>query len=191
VDSPLAVETTGVYRHHPEVWDAETGAFLQQTESSDPFGFPRMHYTRTRKESMKLNEMKGPAVIISASGMAEHGRIVHHLRHNIEDGRNTILFVGFQAEHTLGRRLVEGMSTVRFFGTEHTVKAQVEKIDGLSAHADRDELLEWAEGFTRRPENTFIVHGEEASALALGRALTDRGFSSVHVPVPDESRTIE
>ncbi len=182
VDSPLATEATGIYRRHPEDWDAETDEFLKRYGSSDPFGFPCLRYTRTKEESMKLNTLKGPAVIISASGMAENGRILHHLKNHVGDGRNTVLFVGFQAPHTLGRRLSEGGTAVKIFGVEHAVKARVEKMDGLSAHADRDELLAWAAGFTRRPSRVFVVHGEEESALALAEALKKNGFPSVDVP---------
>ena len=190
VDSPLATEATGIYRRHPEDWDAETDDFLKQYGASDPFGFPCLRYTRTREESMKLNTLKGPAVIISASGMAENGRILHHLKNNIGDDRTTILFVGFQAQHTLGRRLAEGQTKVRIFGLEHTVKARVEKMDGLSAHADRDELLEWVRGFTRRPSRVFVVHGEEEAALSFAGTLKQNGFSSVDVPSRDDVREI-
>jgi metallo-beta-lactamase family protein len=190
VDSPLATEATGVYRRHPEDWDAETGAFLKHDGSSDPFGFPRLRYTRTREESMKLNELKGPAVIISASGMAEAGRILHHLKHNIGDARNTMLFVGFQAQNTLGRRLSEGAPKARIFGVEHAVKARIEKIDGLSAHADRDELLDWVGGLTRRPSRVFVVHGEETASLAFAATLKGKGFPSVEVPFKDDMREI-
>jgi metallo-beta-lactamase family protein len=190
VDSPLASEATAVYRLHPEDWDAETGAFVRTSGDPDPFGFARMRYTRTREESMKLNELKGPAVIISASGMAETGRILHHLKHNVGDGRNTVLFVGFQAEHTLGRRLSEGEAVVKIFGLEYAVKARVEKIEGLSAHADQAELLEWVGGFARRPRALFVVHGEEKAALAFGAILAERGFPGVSVPVRGETREI-
>jgi metallo-beta-lactamase family protein len=190
VDSPLAVEATEVFRLHPEAWDAETGALAAESGGRDPFGFARMRYTRTREESMALNDLKGPAVIISASGMAETGRILHHLKHNIGDERNTVLFVGYQAEHTLGRRLLDGARTAKIFGVEYGVRARVERIDAMSAHADREELLAWLARFSRPPKQTFVVHGEEKAAFAFRDELIARGFPSVEAPARGESRDI-
>jgi metallo-beta-lactamase family protein len=142
-----------------------------------------MRYTRTTAESKELNFLTKPAVIISASGMAEAGRILHHLKNNIEDPRNTILIVGWQAPHTLGRRLVEKQREVKIFGETHQLRAQVETINGLSAHADRSELLNWTGNLAKRPHHTFIVHGEEEAALALADALQkEQNFANVHVP---------
>ncbi|MCP4417064.1 MAG: MBL fold metallo-hydrolase [Chloroflexi bacterium] len=183
VDSPLAIDATGIYRLHPEAYDEETHQFLAEDQHGDPFGFDMMRYTRTTAESKELNFLRDPAVIISASGMAEAGRILHHLKNNIEDPRNTILIVGWQAPHTLGRRIVEKQPTVRIFGEEYQLKAQVATINGLSAHADRTELLEWASHLQKRPSHTFIVHGEEEASLALAEALRQKqGFAEVHVP---------
>jgi len=190
VDSPLAVEATEVFRLHPEAWDAETGALAAESGGRDPFGFARMRYTRTREESMALNDLKGPAVIISASGMAETGRILHHLKHTIGDERNTVLFVGYQAEHTLGRRLLDGARTAKIFGVEYGVRARVERIDAMSAHADREELLAWLARFSRPPKRTFVVHGEEKAAFAFRDELVARGFPSVEAPARGESRDI-
>ena len=183
VDSPLAVDATGIYRLHPEAYDEEMHQFLAENHQGDPFGFEMMHYTRSTRESKELNFLREPAVIISASGMAEAGRILHHLKNNVEDPRNTVLIVGWQAPHTLGRRIVEKQSKIRIFGEEYSLNAQVETINGLSAHADRAELLEWTGHFEKRPSHTFIVHGEEEASLAFAEALRqEKRFENVTVP---------
>ncbi|VAW43558.1 Metallo-beta-lactamase family protein, RNA-specific [hydrothermal vent metagenome] len=183
VDSPLAIDATGIYRLHPEAYDEETNDFLAEDVHGDPFGFDMMRYTRTTAESKELNFLRDPAVIISASGMAEAGRILHHLKNNIEDSRNTILIVGWQAPHTLGRRLVEKQPKVRIFGEEYQLKAQVATINGLSAHADRRELLEWTGHLQKPPSHTYIVHGEEDVSLDFAEALRrEQGFPDVQVP---------
>ncbi|WP_420628330.1 MBL fold metallo-hydrolase RNA specificity domain-containing protein [Candidatus Leptofilum sp.] len=183
VDSPLAIDATGIYRLHPEAYDEETHEFLAGDRHGDPFGFEMMRYTRTTRESKELNFLRQPAVIISASGMAEAGRILHHLKNNVEDPRNTILIVGWQAPHTLGRRIVEKQSKIRIFGEEYQLKAEVATINGLSAHADRAELLEWTGRLKKRPLHTFIVHGEEEASLAFAEALhQEQQFENVAVP---------
>ncbi|MFZ0547203.1 MAG: MBL fold metallo-hydrolase [Candidatus Promineifilaceae bacterium] len=182
VDSPMAIDATGIYRLHPEAYDEEVFAFLADDRHGDPFGFDMMRYTRSTAQSKELNFLREPAVIISASGMAEAGRILHHLKNNVEDPRNTILIVGWQAPQTLGRRIVEKQPKVKIFGEEYTLRAQVETINGLSAHADRSELLDWAAHFHKRPQRTFIVHGEEDSSLALADGLRGQGYTDVNVP---------
>ncbi len=183
VDSPLAIDATSIYRLHPEAYDEEVARFLLESHTGDPFGFAMMQYTRSTAQSKALNHLRQPAVIISASGMAEAGRILHHLKNNIEDPRNTVLIVGWQAPHTLGRRLVEEEPEVKIFGERYQLKAQVSTINGFSAHADRSELLEWAGGIKTPPQHTFIVHGEEASSFALADALNKNlGFENVSVP---------
>jgi metallo-beta-lactamase family protein len=183
VDSPLAIDATGIYRLHPEAYDEETVRFLAEDRHGDPFGFDMMRYTRTTAESKELNFLRDPAVIISASGMAEAGRILHHLKNNIEDPRNTILIVGWQAPQTLGRRIVERQPKVRIFGEEYELKAEVATINGLSAHADRAELLAWTGHLQERPSHTFIVHGEEEVSLDFAEALRqEQRFTNVHVP---------
>ena len=157
----------------------------------DPFGFDELVYARSVEQSKELNFLRDPFIVISASGMAETGRILHHLRNRIEDSANTILIVGWMAPHTLGRRLVDGASPVRIFGEEYTVRAQVEVINGFSGHADRSELLAWARSISKRPRQTFLVHGEEESALALADGLRDEaGFENVSVPELGQSFTI-
>jgi metallo-beta-lactamase family protein len=182
VDSPLAVDATAIYRLHPETYDEETERFMLEDEHRDPFGFAMMRYTRSVAQSKELNNLKGPAVIISASGMAENGRILHHLIHTIEDPRNCILFVGWQAPNTLGRRIVEKHPPVKIFGEEYKLKAEVAKLNGLSAHADKNEMLEWLSHFKQKPRRTFVVHGEEEVSLAFARTLEKHGFSGVEVP---------
>lgn len=191
VDSPLAVDATSIYRLHPEAYDSEVARFLLESQTTDPFGFDMMQYTRSTFQSKELNHLREPAVIISASGMAEAGRILHHLKNNIEDPRNTILIVGWQAPNTLGRRIVERQPKVKIFGEEYTLNAQVATINGFSAHADRSELLDWAGKLKAPPKQTFIVHGEEESAFALASALNNQlGFGAVHVPELGQSFTI-
>ncbi|GIK58787.1 MAG: MBL fold hydrolase [Chloroflexota bacterium] len=191
VDSPLAVDATGIYRLHPEAFDEEMSLFLAENGHKDPFGFEMMRYTRSTVESKALNAMAEPALIISASGMAEAGRVLHHLKNNIEDPRNTILIVGWQAPDTLGRRLVERQPRVRIFGEEYELKAQVIKINGFSAHADRDELLEWTGHLQERPSHTYIVHGEEEASLAFANSLRQQQqFPNVQVPELGQSFTI-
>ncbi len=183
VDSPLAIDATGIYRLHPEAYDEEIAHFMHEDQHRDPFGFDMMYYTRSTAQSKELNFLREPAVIISASGMAEAGRILHHLKNNVEDPRNTILIVGWQAPHTLGRRIVEKQPKLKIFGEEYLLRAQVEVINGFSAHADRKELLAWTGHLKRRPRATFVVHGEESSSLAFAESLQrEQGFTDVHVP---------
>ncbi len=183
VDSPLAVDATGIYRLHPEAYDEETSEVLNERPGNDPFGFDMLRYVRSTQDSKELNFLREPAIIISASGMAEGGRVLHHLKNNIEDPRNTIVIVGWQAPETLGRRLVEKQKRVYILGREYERRAQVEVINGLSAHADRSELLEWAGHIQERPRHTFLVHGEPEPAASLAEAMRSQlGFPDVRVP---------
>ncbi len=183
VDSPLAIDATGIYRLHPEAYDEEVAQFLLGDRHNDPFGFDMMYYTRSTAQSKELNFLRTPAVIISASGMAEAGRILHHLKNNVEDPRNTILIVGWQAPDTLGRRIVERQPKVKIFGEMYQLNAEVATINGFSAHAGRSELLEWTKHIEKRPSHTFIVHGEEEASLALADALRQQqGLKNVRVP---------
>ena len=190
VDSPLAINATGIYRLHPEAYDEETAEFMMEDRHGDPFGFGKVRYLRSTDQSKELNEKEEPCVIISASGMAEAGRILHHLKNNVEDPRNLILIVGWQAPNTLGRRLVEKQPRVKIFGTEYDLKAQVETLNGMSAHADRDTLLRWAENFKKKPKHTFVIHGEEESSFALAEGLKKIGMGNVHVPQEGETCTV-
>ncbi|MBC7261725.1 MAG: MBL fold metallo-hydrolase, partial [Chloroflexi bacterium] len=182
VDSPLAVNVTKIFRLHPECYDAEMRQYLQQRE--DPFGFYRLQYTRSVEESKALNHFPEPCIIISASGMCEGGRILHHLKNNIGDPRNTVLFVGFQAENTLGRKLVDGWKSVPIFGEPYEVRAQVQMIDGYSAHADREELLRYIAQLKSNGtlQRVFCVHGDAHACEALAQGIRDLGVADVIVP---------
>lgn len=184
VDSPLAINVTDVVRIHPECYDQEMLKTLAADEDNDPLGFDRLHYYRSADDSKRLNTLDGPAVIISASGMCEGGRILHHLINHAVEESTTVLFVGFQAEHTLGRRLLEGVNPVRIYGREVRIRAKIEKIDGYSAHADRSELLDWARETRDRGnvKRLFLVHGEEEVSLAFAQTLGAEGHRSVEVP---------
>jgi metallo-beta-lactamase family protein len=184
VDSPLAVNATEIFRLHPEVYDDETHDFLAETNSRDPFGFDQVTYVREVGHSKALNDLDRPAIIISASGMCESGRIVHHLKNNITDERNTILFVGYQAENTLGRKILEGQPVVPIFGQDYPVKAKVMKINGYSAHADHNGLLGWLKDAQDRGnvQKVFLVHGEVENAMALAEAAREQGVPEVYVP---------
>jgi len=180
VDSPLAVNATEAYRRHPECFDDETARYLNG--GGDPFGFRRLRYIRDVAESKALNDLRGPMVVISASGMAEAGRILHHLRNNIEDPRNTVLIVGFQAEHTLGRKLVEKHTEVSIFGQIMRRRAEVVVINELSGHADQGELLRWLEPIATPLKGIFLVHGELPQQEMLKTAITERYPIPVHIP---------
>jgi metallo-beta-lactamase family protein len=183
VDSPLATRTTEVFRLHPEVFDADIREFLLTDDDNNPFGFGRLQYTQSVEQSKALNHLKTPAVIISSGGMLEGGRILHHLRNRIEDSRNTILLTSWQAPNTLGRRLVEKEKTVRIFGEEFQVRAKVEVLPGFSGHADRDGLINFVRAMKKKPQHTFLVHGEDDSSESLAKALhTELGLENVVIP---------
>ncbi len=189
VDSPLAVNVTEVFRNHPECFDEETLSLLHD-DHTDPFGFKLIHYIQETDESKALNEKEGPMIIISASGMCEAGRIRHHLFNNIENAKTMIIIVGFQAEHTLGRKLVEQMEEVKIFGEPMRRRAEVHVIDAFSAHADRDELLEWVGALKHAPRKIFVVHGEEEQSLSFAEALKQRGFRKTIVPQMGETHEL-
>ncbi|KPL25013.1 MAG: MBL fold metallo-hydrolase [Anaerolineae bacterium SM23_84] len=182
VDSPLAVNVTEIFRLHPECYDAEVMSFLQNRE--DPFGFYRLHYTRSVEESKALNDFEGPCIIISASGMCEAGRILHHLKHHIGDPRNTVLFVGFQVENTLGRKILDGQKEVPIFGDRYRVDAQIRSIQGYSAHADRNELLAYIRRLMddQRLKQVFSVHGDLEACQALAEGIRALGMDNVLIP---------
>ncbi|MBZ0303289.1 MAG: MBL fold metallo-hydrolase [Anaerolineae bacterium] len=183
VDSPLAIDATAIFRLHPEVYDAEILDFMMGDDGRrDPFDFGDLIYTRQVEDSKKLNFLRDPAIIISASGMAETGRILHHLKNNIEDPKNTILIVGWQAENTLGRKLVDKEPVVRIFGEPYQNKAHCEVINGFSGHADHDELLDWVGAMRDKPRRTFLVHGEEEAAMALADDLHETFHIETEVP---------
>ena len=188
VDSPLSTKATEVYERHPECYDRE--AYERLVNGETPFAFRRLRYITETKDSKALNGQKGPAVIISASGMCEGGRILHHLKNNIEDARNVVLFVGYQAEHTLGRYLLEGHRRIKVFGETYTVAAEIETINALSAHADRNELLGYAKRHLPTVRRAFVVHGEPEQAEALAQGLRDLRVADVTVPAPGDTATL-
>jgi metallo-beta-lactamase family protein len=189
VDSPLSTRATEVYEKHPECYDRD--AFQNVIEGDDPFQFRGLKYTAKVEESMKLNRMRGPAIILSASGMCEAGRILHHLKHNIEHKKNMVLIVGYQAEHTLGRRLIDGVTPVRILGDKYDVRARIHTINALSAHADRHELMDFIGDIGEPPTQAFVVHGEEEKALAFSRMLTEHGIPDVAVPEPGQTFEVQ
>ena len=181
VDSPLAINASQIFNEHPECMDEETLRDIRQRGHA-ALDFKEINYTRSVEESKAINAYNKPAIIVSASGMAEAGRILHHLRNNIEDERNTILIVGWQAPHTLGRRLADRERKIRIFGERFYRKAEVETIGGLSAHAGRDLLVEYASAVKDQVQKIFLVHGEERGALPLQAALNMRGFKEIFYP---------
>jgi metallo-beta-lactamase family protein len=171
-DSPMATEVTEIYRRHPEEYDDRMAEALRSGER--PLSTRDMHVVRSPEESRKLNSVSGPAIIIASSGMATGGRILHHLALRAGDPRTTILLVGYQAWGTRGRALQDGARELRIFGTTVPVRARVAQIAGLSAHADREEILRWLGGFTRPPRMTYLVHGEPDGARGLAAAIRER-----------------
>lgn len=184
VDSPLAVDVTTVFRLHPDVFDRRE-RMIENTNKL--FDFPLLHYVREVNDSKALNRHNGPAVIIAASGMVESGRILHHLASGIGDHRNLVLFVGFQAEHTLGRRIQNGEKIARILGQEYECRAEVETITGYSAHADRNELRAWVRKLGGPIRRAFVVHGEPAALEAMAAILRDEGVRDVRIPAHGES----
>jgi len=185
VDSPMAYHATEVYRAHPECFDDETRKAFED-ENGAPFGFDRLNYVTDVAHSRALNVRKGPCIVIAASGMCEGGRILHHLEHGLGDPRNTVLFVGYQGEGTLGRRLREGRNPVNIFGEPVEVKAEIAALDGYSAHADQRELVEWVQHLKPTPRVIFLVHGDLGPAETLAGLLRERTGATVHVPKKGE-----
>ncbi len=190
VDSPLATNVTEIFRQHPECYDEETEKLLLQDGGQDPFGFDMLTYTRSTEESKRLNDLRKPAIIISASGMCEGGRVLHHLRRNIGNPKTTVLFVGYQAENTLGRKLLQGDKIARIYGEEYEVRARMEEIDGYSAHADGGELLDFIAAIPNKPERVFVVHGELDATAAMAAGLSKLGISNVAIPARGERFSI-
>ena len=189
VDSPMAIDATEIYRAHPEDFDEDMHALLAAGRS--PLEWGDFHITRTPAESKALNGVLGPVLIVSASGMATGGRILHHLRRRLPDPRSTVLLVGYQAVGTRGRALEEGASAVRIFGEDVPVRAHVETVPRLSAHADAGGLLRWLRTASRPPRRLFVVHGEPEPAAALARRVTRELGWNVSVPAYRDRVTIE
>ncbi|HYE99083.1 MAG TPA: MBL fold metallo-hydrolase [Planctomycetota bacterium] len=184
VDSPLAADVTDVYRRHPDCHEPGTWT------DGDPFGFGMLRYTRAAADSKRLNALDGPAIIIAASGMCETGRILHHLEHHGPFERNMILFVGYQAEGTLGRRILDGQRLIRVYGREVSLRAEVAKMDGLSAHADRPGLEAFIQAHARTLKHAFVVHGEPAASDALAGWIRRATMARTAVPALGETAEV-
>jgi metallo-beta-lactamase family protein len=181
VDSPLSVNATEVFRLHPECFNKDI--FKMVLAHDDPFGFEYIKYVQTVEESKKLNDIHEPIIIISASGMCESGRILHHLANNVSNPKNTILIVGYQAQDTLGRRILERQPTLRIFGDQYQLKAEVVEMQSFSAHADHKDLMDFAEHLDMRSlKSVFLVHGEVEEQNALTQSLTQAGFRNISSP---------
>ena len=180
LDSPMTADVTGIFRRHRECFDLEAWQLI--TSGNSPLKFPGLKMTRSVDESKAINEHKGPAIIMSTSGMCTAGRIKFHLRRNIGMPQSTILFVGYQARGTLGRRILEGEQEVRIHGRQYRVKARVERIEGFSGHADRSALMRWLGYFQTPPQRLFLTHGDEDEALSLAERVRDELGWEVSVP---------
>lgn len=189
VDSPLAISATEVFRQNMQLFGDEVQNYI--SSGDNPLEFKGLNFTLTADESKELNEKEPPMIIISASGMCEVGRIRHHLKHNLWDPKNTILFVGYQAAGTLGRTIVDGAKKVKLFGEEIAVNAEVEYIEGYSGHADQDFLMEFVNKFEEKPKNIFLVHGEKHSQKALKKLIQEKEKIPVIIPKFGESYVIK
>ena len=182
VDSPMAISATEIMRRHPECFDDEA---LRALAAGDPFAVPGMRFVRETKDSMALNRVAGGAVIMAGSGMCTGGRVRHHLRHNLWRAQSSVIFVGYAAQGTLARQIIDGAGTVYIFGEPVQVKARVHTINGFSAHADRDELLAW-HAATGRPRTTYLVHGDPDRGMkAMAELLAQRQCSTMQ-PTPQQ-----
>lgn len=179
VDSPMTVSITDVFRNHSECFDTDMHKMIERV--GDPFTLKHIRYIRDVMESMHLNSLREPCIIISAAGMCEHGRILHHLANNCEDPKNTILIVGFQAKNTLGRRIVERERELHIFGVKYRLNAEVRIMNSFSAHAGRSELIEFGKRFKDCAKNILLVHGEEKAITSLKAALEKEGVNQVTV----------
>jgi len=188
IDSPLAVSATEIFRRHPDCYDSQTYDMINKGDS--PFEFPGLTFVRTVQESQALNQRRGSAIIISANGMCEAGRILHHLKHNLWRPEAHLLFVGYQAEGTLGRRLLEGEKNARVMGEDIVVRAAIHNIGSYSAHADRDDLLAWLRGFKRKPRSIFLVHGEDAALANWSATVQEKLNLTPLIPAYGETYTL-
>lgn len=179
VDSPLAVNVTEVFKMHPAYYDDEARHLLEQGDN--PFVFEGLRYVSKVEDSKKLNDLREPCIIISASGMCEAGRILHHLANNIENPNTTVMIVGYMAEHTLGRKLIDKEERIKIFGEEYQLKAQVVKINSFSGHADKNDLMRFINNIGRKTK-IFLVHGEMTQCGPFAESLRAEGFASVHIP---------
>jgi metallo-beta-lactamase family protein len=189
VDSPMAVRVTEVFKRHPELFDDETNEMIRNGQH--PCDFAGLQMSRTADESKAINELKKSAIIIAGSGMCTGGRIKHHLKNNITDPKNTILFVGYQAVGTLGRIILDGKEEIRIHGQPWPVRAKIERIEGFSAHADRNELIRWIDSVTGSPKKIFVVHGEINAAHAFADKLAAEKPWPVEVPAYNDEVVLD
>lgn len=184
VDSPLAVDATEVFRTHIECFNQETIRSILQEEDRDPLNFQGLFYVRSQQYSKRLNSLEEPCIIISASGMCEAGRVLHHLKNNIENPRNAVMFAGYQAEHTLGRYILNGAKEIKIFGEPYQVRADVFKLEASSGHADQSELIEWTQNMVKhgRVKKIALVHAETDAATELKMTLSEKGIHQVIIP---------
>ncbi|MFI3258229.1 MAG: MBL fold metallo-hydrolase [Spirochaetales bacterium] len=181
VDSPMATNATAIFKKHSECYDRETQEAFSK-HHKNPFGFNELIFTQSVAESKSLNDKKGPMIIISADGMCEAGRIVHHVANNVSNPNNTLLIVGYMAEHTLGRRILEGAKEVRIMGDWYDVNARIEKINAFSAHTDCEEAVQWLDAIdTSRLKKIFMVHGEPSSQEGFQEYLISKGYSNIEI----------
>lgn len=185
VDSPMAAAATEVFKKNAQVFDEETKDYI--SKGDNPLEFENLKFTQSTEESQWLNFDKEPKVIISASGMCEAGRIRHHLKHNLWDARNSVVFVGYQAEGTLGRALIEGASEITLFGEKIKVNAKIHNLEGFSGHADMNGLLDWVRGFRKAPKQLFLVHGEPEVKSEFAKTIKEKiGYDAIPVNVDSE-----
>jgi len=182
VDSPMTLSITELFNKYKDTFAFDDRFKAYAEMDGDPFGFDYINYVRTKEESQALNETDGPMIIISASGMCEGGRVLHHLRNNIDKENTTILIVGYQAQGTLGRRLQDGANKVRIFGLEHDVAARIETMHFFSSHADKGDLLAFVKGLSRPPRKIFLVHGDPKDRLAFAEHLKAEGITQTICP---------
>jgi len=185
VDSPLSLKATQIYTKHRECYDDDASDILRK--GVDPMKFPGLRFIETPDQSKALNDLPGPMVIIAASGMCEGGRVLHHLQHTVSDPRNIVLIVGFQAENTLGRRIVEHTSPIKILGDEFELLARVHTINALSAHADRTALMRWFDGVKGNLSRVFAVHGEPEKVAAMTELVKQHGVANAVAPVPGQA----
>jgi len=189
VDSPLAVNATNIFRMHSDCFNKEVLEVMEK--DPDPFGFNNLYYIQSVDDSKKLNEIKKPCVIISASGMMEAGRIKHHLANSIENPKNTILVVGYCAAPTLGARILRGDKQVSIFGTQYSVNASVERIESFSGHADYKEMIEFLDCQDKGLlSGMYLVHGEYTAQLSYKTTLESNGFSKIEIPAQGDEYTL-
>ncbi|MDK2824675.1 MAG: metallo-beta-lactamase family protein [Clostridia bacterium] len=186
IDSPLAIKATEIFCKYPEFYDEEASELNKEKEDC-PLNFPGLKFALSTEESKAINFIKNSAIIISASGMCDAGRIKHHLKHNLWRPESTVLFVGYQAQGTLGRRILDGEKLVKIHGEEIAINADIEKIEGFSAHADQKGLVEWVKNFTKDPEKIFLVHGEPEAMKTLSKILQEETGNTILIPEINET----